>query len=242
MKRIVLMTALACFALPIVSVAADPGDLDRQILGAWRLQFTAPDGVSRTPVVILGRQYDEYVAWYVGDGKPQPFQDVQLQGDTLVGKLDPQERPDVTVMLESKLTAENQCTGTAKYKSKTGNDAGQWSFTGQRMEPSSFDEQMTWKLHFTTPDNQQHAPTITVVSKEGKRYAWYSGKDHELPARSINVQGDRVEMTISAQSPEGSRVDVTFRGTIEGDNVQGTAEYHMQGDTGSFPFQGKRTS
>ena len=34
---------------------------------------------------------------------------------------------------------------------------------------------------------------------------------------------------------EGSQVDVIFRGTLDGRQVQGNAEYRTAGDTGSFP-------
>jgi hypothetical protein len=241
MKRLVMMTALACLALPTV-VVADSKEIDQQIVGAWKLDFTAPDGVRRTPIVVVGRQYQKYVAWYVEKDQPEPFQNVQLRDDLLVGTISPQERPDITVTLESRLAAPDRCTGTARYRSKDGSDSGSWNFTGQRVNPSSFDEVMTWKLSFTTPDYQQHSPTITVVSQGDKLYAWYSGKDHELPATAISVDGNRVEMKISAVSPEGSPIDVTFRGTVNGDEVSGNAEFRMPGDSGGFAFKGKRAS
>lgn len=242
MNRFVMWTALACFAMPAL-VKADSSDVDRKIVGVWKLQFTTPDVVQRTPLVILGRQYKTYVAWYIGDKQPEKFRDVQLKGETLVGTIIPQEHPDITVTLESKLQGENQCVGTAKFRgNNNGPDTGSWPFSGQRMTPSSFEEAMTWKLSFVTPDNEKHEPTITVVTEGGKMYAWYSGRDHELPARSIRVEGDSVVMSMTAESPEGGQVDVTFRGTVSGDEVKGTAEYRTGDDSGSFPFQGKRAS
>jgi hypothetical protein len=241
MNRFVMGTALACFLMPAL-VKADSSDVDRKIVGAWKLQFTTPDGVQRTPFVILGRQYSTYVAWYIGDKQPEKFRDVQLKGDTLVGTINPQEHPGITVTLESKLQGENQCVGTATFRSSDGQDTGQWTFRGQRMTPSTFDEATTWKLNFVTPDNQKYEPTITVVTEGGKMYAWFSGRDHELPARSITVQGDNVVMSMTAETPEGAQVDVTFRGTVSGDEVKGMAEYRLGNDSGSFPFLGKRAS
>lgn len=241
MKRIVLMTAFACLVSPAMSVRADSDDVDKQILGAWKLEFTAPDGVERTPTVIVGRQYEKYVAWYIGDEQPESFKDVQLKDDMLVGTIRPKERPDVTVTLEAKLKAENECEGTGKFESADG-ETGSWKFTGQRIGLSEFDEVMTWKLSFVTPDDQQHSPTITVVSKDSELYAWYSGKDVELPALRISVDGDRVEMKMIGESSEGAKVDVTFRGTVDGDNVKGDAEFRIESENGSFSFTGKRTS
>ena len=243
MKRLVVMViALACFGMSAAAGEAGSNDVDRQILGPWQLQFTAPDGVPHAPTVIVGRQYKKYVAWYIGDKEPQPFQGVELQGDKLIGTITPQERPDITVTCEAKLKADDQCEGTARYRSKDGGDTGSWGFNGKRMALSSFEEVMKWNLSFVTPDNEQHAATVTVVSKGDKLYAWYSDPDHELPARTLSVQGDRVEMKMSGESPEGARVEVTFRGTLVGDEVQGNAEYRLQDQSGSFPFKGKRTS
>jgi len=241
MKRIVMLTALAAFVLPAMAVRADTDEVDKQILGAWKLDFTAPDGVARTPIVIVGRQYDKYVAWYVGDDQPEAFKDVQLNDDTLTGKINPQERPDVTVTLEAKLKAENECEGIGKFTSANG-ETGSWNFKGKRIGLSEFDEVMTWKLSFVSPDEKQHSPTVTVLEKDGELYGWYSGKDHELPALKITVDGDRVEMKMAAESTEGAKVDVTFRGTVGGDNVEGKVEFRVEGESGSFPFTGKRTS
>lgn len=241
MKRFGMMTALACLAFSGVVAKAAPSDVDKQVLGPWKLQMTTPDGVDRDPTVIVGRQFEKYVAWYVDDDEPQRFKEVRIEDDTLVGTIRPQERPEIRVTLRARLSGENACEGTGEYRAESG-DSGSWSFTGKRVPLSSFDEVMTWKLSFVSPDGERHDPTVTVVTKNSKHYAWYSGSDHELPASSIRVDGDRVEMKIAAETAEGTKVDVTFRGTVDGDRVEGNAEYDLEGDTGSFPFTGKRSS
>lgn len=241
MKRFAMLTLAACLILPAL-VQADTSDVDRQILGPWQLKMTTPDGESRSPIVIVGRQFSKYVAWYIGDQGPEAFQKVELKGETLVGSLNPQEHPGMEVTLESRMTAENQCAGTAKFRSKNGGDAGSFNFKGERMSLLSFNDSSTWKLQFTAPDNEKHDATITVVMHGGKHYAWYSGRDHELPARSISIDGDKVVATLAAETEEGAKVEVTFRGTVSGDQVRGTADYNVEGQTGSFPFEGKRAS
>jgi len=241
MKRFAMLTLAACLIMPAL-VQADTSDADRQILGAWQLKLTTPDGESRSPIVIVGRQFSKYVAWYIGDKEPQAFQKVELKGDTLVGSLNPQEHPGVEVTLESRLTAENQCAGTAKFRSKSGGDGGSFQFKGERLSLSSFDDVSTWKLQFTSPDDEKHEATITVVAKGGKHYAWFSGHDHELPARSISIDGDKVVATMAAETAEGAKVEITFRGNVSGDQVQGTVDFSVEGQSGSFPFAGKRAS
>lgn len=242
MKRVALVFAAICFAMPVAAGEAGSKDIDRQVVGGWKLDFTAPDGVHRNPIIIVGRQYKSYVAWYVDEKEPQAFRDVQLLGDKLVGTIELQEHPGISVTCEATLKAEDQCQGTATYKNKNGGDTGKWTFTGQRIKLSSFDDVMTWKLTFATPDQKSHEATLTVVSKNGKFFAWISTPDHELPARDLTVEGDRVELKLAADTPDGKKVDVTLRGTLSGDEVQGTAEYRVQGETGSFPFKAKRTS
>jgi hypothetical protein len=242
MKRLVMLMAVACLVMPTAVGKAGSNDIDQQIVGAWQLQCTTPDGVQRTPIVIVGRQYEKFLAWYIGDQEPQPFENVRLQGDKLVGTITPQERPDITITCESTLKVANECAGKATYRTKSGSDTESWTFTGKRLTPSSFDEVMKWQVSFVTPDNEQHEATVTVVSKSNKFYAWYSDKNHELPARTLTVQGDRVEMKMSGESRDGTRADVTFRGTIAGDQIQGNAEYRLQDQTGTFPFKAKRAS
>ena len=70
----------------------------------------------------------------VRDDQVEPFQNVQLQNDALVGTINPRERPDITVTITSRLIADNRCAGTAKYRTKDGADEGSWDLTGQRMD------------------------------------------------------------------------------------------------------------
>lgn len=241
MKQLVTVTiALVSVAWTTATGQASSRDVDPQALGVWQLEFTAPDGVHRNPLIVVGRQYDSLVAWYVAEDEPQQFQNVRLQGDRIVGILVPREHRDVTVTCEAALTAANRCEGKATYRTHDGTDSGQWEFTGKRLEPASLGQVTRWSLQFTTPDQQRYDAVVTVVVRDGKQYAWYSSADHELPARSMKVQGNRVDMKMVAESPRGIPVEVTFRGTLAGDTVKGDAEYRLAGDSGSFPFQAKR--
>ena len=241
MKRFAVWTVLVCLAMPALAKADSGNDLDQHVVGAWTLEMTDPEGVRRTPMVIVGRQYEKYVAWYIGKDQPEAIQDVQLKGETLVGSLKPQERPGITVTLEATWTGDGKCQGTAKYGDNAGN-SGSFGFTGQRVPMSEFDEVSTWKLSFVSPDHEKHEPTLTVVTKDGKMYAWYGSRDHQLPARSLNVQGGTAVVSLTAQTAEGEQIDVTFRGTVTDDTVEGTVEYQVGSESGSFPFEGKRES
>ncbi len=241
MKRFVTLIALVCMTIPAVALQADTSDVSKQIVGAWQLKMTTPDGEHREPIVLIGRQYDAYVAWYVGNDGPEAMKNVQLKNDLLVGAIEPKEQPGMTVTLEARLQGEGACEGVGKYKSTYG-DSGNWKFSGKRLSSSSFDEVSTWKVGFVTPDYEKHTATVSVVAKGDQFYAWYSGKDHELPARAVQIDGDQVTLKLSAETRDGAKVDLTFRGNVTGNTVKGNAEYELEGDTGSFPFTAKRAS
>jgi hypothetical protein len=240
MKTCAFLALVACSVLP--ARAADLDAVAKDIVGGWRLDFTAPDQVKRTPIVIVGRQRDELVAWYVENGQPEAFKEVRLADDTLLLTFDPQERNgNVTVTFEAKLKGDGACGGQAKYTTNDG-DSGNWEFSGKRITKSDFDEVSQWSLSFVTPDDQQREATVTVLSKGDRRYGWYSSTEYEVPAKSLTVEGDDVSLAISVKGPSGSNVDVTFRGTVSGDQVEGKAEYSFEGESGSFPFTGNRKS
>lgn len=213
----------------------------KEIVGAWKLDFTTPDYVRRTPIVLVGRQFRELVAWYIEENEPEAFKTVRLNDDTLILTIRPKERNDVTVTFEATSETDGVCVGTGTYKADDG-DAGSWELKGKRMSFSDFDETQKWQLSFVTPDNQQRDPVVTVVSKDDQLYGWYSSEDHEVPATKLAVTGDDVVLSLTVKTRSGASVDVKFRGTLSADRVQGTADYDADGETGSFPFTGERKS
>lgn len=239
MKRSVVMSALACLVLFALSTAVQAAGLEKDAVGPWQLKFTTPEGEQETPVVVVGWQHGQYLAWHVNGDDVQPFQDVKLQGDTLVGTIAPGEEPGVMLKVKSRLSGENQCKGVINYK--TDQEAGSLTFTGQRIGLSAFDDVQTWKLDFVAPNYKKYTPTVTVAAKGDNVHAWVSGESHQLPASKVTVDGDRVEMRLTAESAEGDDVDLLFRGTVKKDTVKGKVQYDAPTDTGSFPFSGKRT-
>lgn len=230
--------ALAC-AFPLGLALAEARDqLDEQILGAWQLEFTTPDGVERRPLMILGREYDRYVAWGVLDGQRQPFRSVEIRGDALVASIDPAAFPGVTVTLECGLAGNDRCAGMGRFRAADDGDAGEWTITGRRLGPADFDDHATWRLSFDVPGDRRHEPLVTVVSRDGSWYGWYQGHDHDLPVRSLEVSGDRVTMVVAGTMQDGGDVEATFTGTVSGDSVKGTVAIRAGGELGEVPFEG----
>lgn len=241
MKHWVSMIALACFVFPTAMTRADSGKMDTRVLGPWKLQLTLPDGEQQEQIVLLGRQYDEYRAWRVGKTGLEPFLNVKLDEDVLTGNIKPKDAPGITVTLKAQLDGESRCKGTGRYHSEDG-DSGEFSFSGERINPASLDDVSQWKLQFVSPDDETHKATLTVIEHGDKLHAWYSGKDHDIPVSEITVDGNRVTMKVTAVTRDGSKVNVTFRGTVDDQTVTGTVEYQLDGESGTFSFSGKRVS
>lgn len=239
MRRCVLFLAgLVCLGPASLLLAEQRGEIDGQILGIWQLRFTTPDGAEQEPLVLLGRQYGDYKAWAVIDGETQPFKKVELRDDTLVLTIDPLAEPDVTVTLECGLTGDNRCSGTGRFRSKSGDDSGQWTLTGKRFAAGDFDDHSTWKLRFEIPDQRAHTPLVTVASRNGRQYVWYQGRDHDLPARSFKLDGDRVEMVVAGSTEDGEDIEARFDGRVSGESVKGNVMIKVGGQSGEVPFEG----
>lgn len=240
MRLFLSMAALALLALP--ASANELESAAKEMVGVWRLDFTTPDGERRTPTVIVGRQRQELVAWVVEKDKPEAFKDICLKDDSVVATFKPKEYGgELTVTLEAKLEKEDVCCGKAKY-AFDGGESGSWEFSGKRIPVSELEKATQWNLSFTTPDFEQHDALVTLVSVGDKEYGWYSGKDYELPILQASTKGGELLMSVTAKTEDGAKVEVTFRGTIQGGRVEGAAEYSLEGDSGVFAFTAKLES
>lgn len=240
MKTFVSIAACAVVALP--AAAADVDKAARKAVGAWQLEFTTPENDQRTPIVIVGRQRDELVAWYVAEAEPEEFSEVKLDGEDLQLTFRPAKfQGEIPVTFASRLQESGACAGSIEYETNDG-DSGSFDFAGNRIEPSDFDNTTAWSISFVTPDGAPREARVTALTKGNETYGWYSSEDYEIPAKKLTKEGDSVVMSMSVKTEEGETVDVTFRGTIDGDNISGDAEYSIRDESGSFPFSGKRAS
>jgi hypothetical protein len=238
MKKILSLAASILLALP---VAAQSDDAMKEIVGVWQTKFTAPDGAERSPYVVIGRQHQELVAWAVESGEPERFKNVKLEGDTLVLTLRPREASNVTVTLKATAESDGVCVGTGVYTTDDG-DTGSWQFRGKRLSPSEYGETQEWQLNFVSPEGDRYEVAVLAVSVDGKLYGWCKTAEYELPATKLALDGNRVTLSVSAKTRNGEEVDITFRGSLSGDSIRGEATYEVNGESGSFPFQGRRAS
>jgi len=231
--------------LALMALHADASEVKsaaKEIVGVWKLDFVSPEGERLTPMVVVGRQRQELVAWVAENEELQAFEEVCLKGESLLATFKPKQHGgDVTVTLEASLERKDICRGEAKYATQ-GGDSGTFDFTGERIPASKMDGLVRWDLSFVTPDFERHEALVTLVPVGDKEYGWYSGKDYELPILKASSKDGKLVMSVTAQTEDGGKVEVTFQGTVEGSRVKGTAEYKMEGESGSFAFSGKLKS
>jgi hypothetical protein len=242
MRLFAITTLMASLVLPAVAADFEPEAKD--IVGAWRLKYTTPEAEDKLSAIIVGLQNGEFAAWFMGEGitkgDVQPIKKVEIKDDTLELTFRPKSRADqVEVTLKAKLDKKDVCSGVVEYAANDG-ETGEFKFTGKRLGEADFDDAQAWKLKFTGPDEIERTPTVMVGTLGEQLFAWYSSEGYELPATNITLTDDKVAMSISAQTPDDETIDVTFTGTVSGDQVKGEAEYELAGQTGTFDFTGSQ--
>ena len=90
----------------------------------------------------------------------------------------------------------------------------------------------TWVLNVDLGGGQGGAPTFVLEEKEaGKLSGTYSGALGQADITGT-VDGAQVEFSFSSEAG-----NVTYKGTVSGDMMEGTCNY---GDVGSGTFKGKK--
>jgi hypothetical protein len=78
---------------------------------------------------------------------------------------------------------------------------------------------------------------MTLRAEDGKVTGTYSGERGSGDIRGGSLSGNTFEVTIAAQSEGAEASDWVFRGTLDGDNMNGTVNTTL----GSFEFSGSRS-
>ena len=81
--------------------------------------------------------------------------------------------------------------------------------------------------------------TLTVT-KEGPGFkAAYKDGDRKYEVTKIGFTDGKLVFATETKR-EGEKTTATFEGKVEGDAINGEASWEYQGNSGSFPFSGKR--
>ena len=76
-----------------------------------------------------------------------------------------------------------------------------------------------WKAQYTTTEKRQHAFTLTIKTADGAISGTVSSPRGNVPITKGTVTGRDVEFTVTRRA-NYDEIDVTFKGTIDGDLMQ----------------------
>jgi hypothetical protein len=91
-----------------------------------------------------------------------------------------------------------------------------------------------WNLTIETP-NGPGTPSITLKQDGENLTGTYKGRLGESPLKGT-IKGNTIKFSTTI-SPQGQALELTYSGTIDGDNMKGTAAF---GAMGEAPFTGKK--
>lgn len=93
----------------------------------------------------------------------------------------------------------------------------------------------TWNLTMDTPMGERRS-TLTLSTAGGTLTGKQEAEGNTTEIAEGTVNGNDVSWKVSITNP--MPLTLTFSGTVDGNNLTGTADTGM---FGSFPFQGTRT-
>jgi hypothetical protein len=92
----------------------------------------------------------------------------------------------------------------------------------------------TWNLTMDTPMGERRS-TLTLSTSGGTLTGKQEAEGNTTDIAEGSVNGNNLSWKVSITNP--MPLTLTFNGTVEGNNLTGTADTGM---FGSFPFQGTR--
>jgi hypothetical protein len=209
-------------------------------VGRWDLKFTTPDGMAHKATVKVSRDGDAWRSEYTEFGLPAEIV-VEVKGTKVEGNKWTMEIAAIgaTVTFVGKLDGQ-KLGGDASFQH--GSTTGNWTFAGERSENNDPMNPIlgTWQIEFTTPDGKLLEPKMTV-QREGDYLKGSidtgSTEYGEATIKDISFQEQLFRWVVVIPGGE-----VTFESKPDQNRVEGTATFLVNGDSGTFPFKGHRSS
>jgi hypothetical protein len=97
----------------------------------------------------------------------------------------------------------------------------------------------TWMGQITDPLSGKHDIVLKLKTAGSKIMGTLTGgppRGEEQPIQDAQFEGDQLSFKVEAQGPAGERVVLVYKGTVNGNHIQGTHEGPHQGPGGSVPW------
>lgn len=97
-----------------------------------------------------------------------------------------------------------------------------------------------WKLKYEPGDGRTYEPVLTI-SREGADLKGRLASDgRESPVKDLQFKDGSLRFRWEGEY-EGEPIAVDYECEVEGDVIEGTGRWSRQGESGDFPFAGKRS-
>jgi acetyl esterase/lipase len=108
----------------------------------------------------------------------------------------------------------------------------------QTVGPTDKTETVTWKLSFN-PGDSEHEATLTITKEGSGLKAAYKDGDRKFEVTRVELKDGKLHFSTETKR-DGEKATARFEAKIEGDVINGEANWDYQGMSGSFPFTGNR--
>lgn len=206
-----------------------------QPTGTWQLQITA-EGASFAPILKLSKEGEQWKGSFRGDdGIESEVTETSLDGDQMCFTLTRDFGGQQLVAKYCVKVSGDKLSGTVDYD--IGGQTGQATVEGERKLPNLAGK---WNLVATSPEGQTFEPTM-LLRQSGDvlsgKYLWIDGS--EVDVTDGKVTNDEASFKVTLDFG-GQKLAVTFHGAVDGDRIQGQADYDLEGQSGTVDFEGTR--
>lgn len=210
--------------------------------GDWKLSITSPEGQAFTPTLSIAGSGDKATGKFIGDdGAATDCKEVKLDGNKLLVSVSRDFGGQELSLKFDGTVSGDEVKGTVEYD--LAGTVGTLDFTGQRVAAGGGSDSVagTWNVVATTPDGQTFEPTLKLEQagdKIGGEFIWIDGTS--VKVSDVIKMGDTLSFVTNVDFG-GQTLKITFSGKMQGaDKVVGTAEYDLDGQTGTVDYEATR--
>lgn len=233
---------LVCLGLLLLGTGPTALAADGAV-GDWKLSIASPEGQEFTPTLKIAAGGDKTSGVFVGDdGAETECKEVKIDGNKLIVSVARDFGGQELSLKFDGAVSGDDLKGTVEYD--LGGSVGTLDFTGKRLgaaAAASGSVAGTWNVVATTPDGQTFEPSLKLEEKDGKiggEFIWVDGQSFKV--NDVVKMGDTFTFGTSIDFG-GQALKITFNGKmVSADKVTGTAEYDLDGQTGTVDFEGTR--
>ena len=218
------------------------------LIAAGNLQAQSPAGTWKWSTDMQGQTINSVLHLEVdGENVTGTYSDQNIEEEIEDGKL-----KDGKVSFNM-ITEVNGTDIYVEWEGKVGNDAIEGTVAleagGQKMDGVDWKANRyvgtsevagTWNFVFTAADGNEYKPVLTVVDKGGKLSARFVGDDdEEAEVENLKLDDNTLSFDLTLDY-NGSELELTYNCKPRGNEITGTIEYSVGGNTGDFEIKATR--